>query len=133
MYNDSKITLHKICRILENYMYKWLWVSSSARETVENSFPSPEKFSVCTDMIVSIEWQNLVPRLRICDCFEILHLHCDLCDLLLSRHRNCRPEVLHRQCASCQEPLQSWCSCRFRNFCLLGSEYNDCTSSIPLW
>ena len=43
----------------------------SARETFLNSFPSIEKFSFCTDRIESIEWQDLVPRLRVGDCFEI--------------------------------------------------------------
>ena len=38
---------------------------------VINSFPSLEKFLFCTDKIEFIEWQDLVPRLRIGDCFEI--------------------------------------------------------------
>ena len=32
---------------------------------------SPEKFWFCTEKIVSFEWLNLAPRLRIGDCFEI--------------------------------------------------------------
>ena len=43
----------------------------TAREAFVNSFPSPEKFLFCTDKIEPIEWQDLVPRLRIGDCFEI--------------------------------------------------------------
>ena len=37
--------------------------------------PSPEKFEFNTGMIVSIEWPNIVPRLRICDFYEIHILH----------------------------------------------------------
>ena len=35
----------------------------------------PEEIRFCTDMIVSIEKLNLVPRLRTGDCFEIHILH----------------------------------------------------------
>ena len=80
----------------------------SARETFVNSFPSPEKFLFCTDKIESIEWLDLVPRLRIGDCFEIHFLHRGLCDLLLSSHQTFLLEVLLRQCVVCKEPLSSW-------------------------
>ena len=47
----------------------------TARESFVNSFPFPEKFLFDTDKIESIEWQDLVPRLRIGRCFEIHILH----------------------------------------------------------
>ena len=47
----------------------------TARESFVNSFPSPEKFWFYKGMIVSVEWLNLVPQLRIGDCFEIHLLH----------------------------------------------------------
>ena len=35
----------------------------------------PEKFLFCTDMIGSMGWPSLAPRLRIDDCFEVHNLH----------------------------------------------------------
>ena len=82
----------------------------TAREISVNSFPFPEKFPFCTDWIESIEWPNLVPRLRVGDCFEIHLPHCGLCDLMLSSHQTLLPEVLLRQLVFCKEPLSSWFS-----------------------
>ena len=67
MYNDSLINLNKMSQIPK----KRLSAFPTTRETFVNSFPSREKFSFCTDKIVSMEWRDLVPRLRIGDCFEI--------------------------------------------------------------
>ena len=39
--------------------------SDGSRNFLKLFFPSPEKFLFCTDEIESIEWQELVPRLRI--------------------------------------------------------------------
>ena len=50
---------------------KWLLAFLTDRETFVNTFPSPEKFWFYRGVIVSIEWLNLVPRLRVGDCFEI--------------------------------------------------------------
>ena len=36
---------------------------------------SPEKFLFCMDKIEPVEWQDLVPRQHIDDCFEIHNLH----------------------------------------------------------
>ena len=47
--------------------------SVTARETLVNSFPSPEKFLLCTDKIESFGWQNPAPRQRIDDC-SVIHL-----------------------------------------------------------
>ena len=44
---------------------------ATARGTFVNSFPSPVKYLFCTDRIESIEWQDLVPRLRTGDCILI--------------------------------------------------------------
>ena len=54
-----------------NCPYKQLLFFATARGKFRNSFPSPKKFLLNTDKIVSIEWLNLAPRQRICDCFEI--------------------------------------------------------------
>ena len=69
-FDDSKINLHKICQIPMNCQY-----NLTDRETFVSSFQSPEKFLLCTDKIESVEWQDLVPRLRIGDCFEIHRPH----------------------------------------------------------
>ena len=70
-FGDSMINLHKICQISTYRLCKLLFAFLTARETFVNSFPSPEKSLFCTDKIESIEWQDLVPRLRIGDCCEI--------------------------------------------------------------
>ena len=90
MYNDSMMNLHKICQIPQNCLYWWLSAFPTARETFVNSFPSPDRFWFwfCTDKIESIEWQNLVPRLRVGDCSGIHFLRWRLCDLLWSSHQN---------------------------------------------
>ena len=49
---------------------------------------SPVKFLFCTDKIDSIEWQDLVPRLHIGDCFEIHLPRWGLCYLLLIKSPN---------------------------------------------
>ena len=49
------------------YVFKWF-------AKVQRSFPSPEKFSFCTDEIESIEWLDLVPRQRTGDC-SVIHHH----------------------------------------------------------
>ena len=56
------------------------WLLACAPRTIVNSFPSPEKFLFCTEKVESIEWQDLVPRLRIGDCYKIFILHWELCD-----------------------------------------------------
>ena len=45
--------------------------------------------SFCMDQIVTIEWPNIVPRLRIGDCCEIDILHWELCDI----HGSWRPHL----------------------------------------
>ena len=64
-----------------------------------------EVFLFCTDKIESIEWQDLVPRLRIGACFEIHILHKEMCDLLLSSHQTSLLEALDCQCVFCKKPL----------------------------
>ena len=103
MCNDSMRRLHRICQIPTNCLYERRQALPTAGETFVNTCPSPEKFQFCTDKIVSIEWRNLVPWLRICDCFKIHHLHQELCDLLSSSHRTFVLEALLRQSASCKE------------------------------
>ena len=46
-------------------------------------FPSRVRILFCTDKIESIEWQDLAPRQRTDDCFEIHIHHWELCDPLL--------------------------------------------------
>ena len=75
VYNDSRIILHKLCQFPKNCEFLRLWDFPTARETFANSFPCPANSCSYTGLIVSIEWQNLVPRLRIGDCFEIHILH----------------------------------------------------------
>ena len=59
-------------------------VSSSAPGTSLGSSGSSGKFLFYTGRIVTTEWLIPVLRQHICDCFEIHHLHRELCDLLLS-------------------------------------------------
>ena len=93
-------------------------------------FPSLGKFSCCMGKIESIEWQDLVPRLRIGDCFEIHFLRLGLCDLLLSSHQTFLLVVELRQCVSCTEPLQSLVRKQTSQFGLLGSEYKNDASLV---
>ena len=59
-FDDSMVSLHRICQIPMNCQCKWLSAVLTARDTFVNSFPSPEKFLFYTDKIDSIEWQDLV-------------------------------------------------------------------------
>ena len=61
MYDDSMVRIHRIYRISQ---CKWLSDFPTVRETIVNSFPSPEKFWFTTGTIESMEWLNLVPRQR---------------------------------------------------------------------
>ena len=54
-FGDSMIIFHRICQIPMNCQCIWLSAFPTARETFVNSFPSPEKFLLCTDKIESIE------------------------------------------------------------------------------
>ena len=101
---------------------KWHSAFPTARETFINSLPFPEKFSFYKDQIVSTEWLDSVPHLRIGDCFEIHLPHWGLCDLLFSSHQTFLLEVLLRQCVFCKEPFSSWFASIRRNFDLLGSK-----------
>ena len=121
-FDDSMLNLHRICQIPLNCQCKWLSAFLTSRATFFNSFPAPEKFLFCTDKMESIEWPDLVPRLRIGDCFEIHLLHWGLCDLLYSSHQTFLLEVLLRQCAFCKELLSSWLASRLRNFDLSGRD-----------
>ena len=121
--NDSRIIPRKTCQILRNCLCIQLLAFLTVPETFSNSSPSPEKILFHTGMILSIEWLDLVPRLRIGDCFEIHLPRWGLCDLLLSSHQKILLEVLLRQCVFCKEPLLSWFGSRHRNVGLLGSEF----------
>ena len=103
-YDDSMVDLHKICQIPMTCQYNFFGFTDGSR-IFPNSFPSPEKFSFCTDKIESIEWQDLVPRQRIGECFDIHLPRGGLCDLLLSSYQTFPLEVLLRQCVFCKEPL----------------------------
>ena len=70
-YGDSMMNLRRICQIPTSCLCKCLSASQTARETFVSSFPSHEKFVFHTDKIESLEWQDLVPRQHIDDCFEI--------------------------------------------------------------
>ena len=98
------------------------FVFPTAQETFVDSSPSPESAVFFTDMIGSIEWPNLAPRLHIDDCFEIHILHWELCDLLLSSHESSLLDVLHHQSVFFKEPLWSWSSCILRFFGLSGQK-----------
>ena len=110
------IDLHRISQIPTNCQCKWLSAFPKARESFLSSFPSPEKFLCCTDKIETVKWLNLVPRVRLGDCFEIHHPHWELCDPPLSSHQTFRVEVLLRQCVFCKEPLSSWLASKLRKF-----------------
>ena len=60
---DSRINLHRIGQIPVT-CEKLLLALLTTQETFVNYFPSPEKFFVLH------EWQDLVPRQHIDDCFE---------------------------------------------------------------
>ena len=85
---DSMICLHRICQTPMNCQCKRLLPFPTAGEISVNSIPFPEKFPFCTDKIVSIEWQDLEPRLRTDDCLEIHFLRWGLCDLLFIKSPN---------------------------------------------
>ena len=87
------INLHKICQIPKKFSVE-LTFSFSDGSTFANSCPSPVKSLCCTDKIESIEWQDLVPRQRTGDCFEIHLPHWGLCDQPLSGHQTLLLEVL---------------------------------------
>ena len=80
-------------------------------ETFVDSSPSHMKSLFYTDMIESIEWQDLVPRQRIGDCFKIHFPRWGLCDLLPSNYQRFLLEVLRHK-----EPLSFWFARRPRNF-----------------
>ena len=61
-------------------------------------------------------WQDLAPRLRIGDCFEIHLPRWGLCDQSLSSHRTFLHEIDLRQCVFYKDPLSFWFSSRRRNF-----------------
>ena len=122
MYNDSRIVLHNICRILGNSQCKWLFVSSSASRTFASSSVFPEKFVFYMGMIVSTVLPSLVPQKRIDDCFEIHLPRRGLCDPQLSSHRTSLHEVELRQCVFCTEPMRFWFSSRYGNFGPSGRE-----------
>ena len=103
-FDDSMIDLHRICQIPMSYQCKRLSAFLTARETFLNSFPSPEKFWLCTDKTESIEWLDLVPRLRIDDCFEIHLPHCGLCDLLSSSHQTFCSRYCFASASSARSP-----------------------------
>ena len=130
--NDSRIILHRLCRTPRNCQCKWLSAFLKAQWISADSFPFSVKFLFYTDTLESIVLPNLVPRLRIGDCFEIHNLHWELCDLLLSSHQNFLLEVGLCQCVFCKEPLSSWSSCISRNSDLSGSEYKYCACPIQL-
>ena len=67
---------------------KWLSALLSTRKTSATPFRLLGSFCFYTDTTGSIEWLNLVPRLRIRDCFEIRIIHWELCDLLLPCHQS---------------------------------------------
>ena len=81
-YDDPMMSLHKICQI-PKCQKEWLSDPPTVRETFVNSVPSPEKISFCTNKIDFNDRLNLVPRLRIGDCFEIHFRHWGHCDLQL--------------------------------------------------
>ena len=131
-FGDSVIYLHRIWQFPMSCPWMWLSAFPTVRETLVNSFPSLERFQFCTDKIESTEWLNHAPRLRVGDCFEIHNSHWGLCDLLLSSHQTFLLEVPLRQCVFCKKPLSSRFASTLRNFGLLGSEYKNSASWVPL-
>ena len=71
MFDDSMIILHKICQLLMSCPYNLLLAFVTVQEISVNFSLSLAKFWFCTDKIVSIECQDLVPRQRVDDCSEI--------------------------------------------------------------
>ena len=70
-YNDSRITLHKLCQFLGDCQSKRLLVSSSAPRTFVSSFAFPVKFLFYMGIIVSTVLTSHVPLQRNDDCCEI--------------------------------------------------------------
>ena len=85
MYNDSMISFHRFTKFQRIVCVNDFRLFRRLEKLSKTPSPSPEKFLFGTDKTDSIEWLNLVPRLRIGDCSEI-HPHWRLCDLQLSSH-----------------------------------------------
>ena len=77
-YNDSKINLHKNCRIPKNCQCKWLLISLSAPGTLAKSSLLPEKFLFYMGMIVSIVLPNVLRNV----CFTWVWLYRLCCPVL---------------------------------------------------
>ena len=71
MFDDSMIILHNICQLLMGCPYELLLAFVTVQNFLVNFSLSLAKFWFCTDKIVSIEWQDLIPRQRVDDCSEI--------------------------------------------------------------
>ena len=69
-FDGSMINLHKICQIPMTCQCTFVF-SDGSRNFLHLFSVSWEVFLFCTDKLESSEWQDLVPRLRIGDCFEI--------------------------------------------------------------
>ena len=63
-----------------------------------------------------IDWQDLIPRLRIRNCFEMHFPHWGLSGMSLSSHQNFLPRYCFEMSPSEKDPLISCSSCRSRNF-----------------
>ena len=97
-----------------------------------NSFPSPEKFLFCAEKIESIEWQDLVPLLRIGDCFgfttftENFVICCnEITKIFCTKYGSASASSARGAC-------HLGFPCILRNFELFGSEYKYTASLIPL-
>ena len=113
---DSMINLHMLSQIPSSC----LCIQLSLLATV------PRTLNIFFCLIESIEWQDLVPRQRTCDCLWSHLPHRGLCDPTLSSHQTFLRELELRQCVFCKRPLLFWFSSRRRNFGLSGSEKNLC-------
>ena len=96
-FGDSMINLHRICKIPMNCQCRRLAACLTTLFRLLRSF--------CFARIGLNEWQDLVPRLRVGDCFEIHLPRWRLSDLLLSNHQNCQLWARLYQCVFCKEPL----------------------------
>ena len=102
---DTMIKPHMLSQIPSSCLYIQLSVLATVPRILISSFPSHVMILFCTDMIESIEWQDLVPRQRTGDCLWIHIPHCGLCDPPLSRHQTFLLEVELRQCVFCKRLL----------------------------
>ena len=82
--------------------------SDGRRNFRKTLFRLPRSFCFAQVTTASIEWQDLVPRLRIDDWGEIPLRRWGLCDRLHSNNQISLPEVLFSSSSSSRRPLWFW-------------------------